>query len=97
MGSAMVSETIKAGAMKIRINTPYPIVDTYRNIGPNTHNVRAVWTGEKRKPRKGEWYLSGAIIEAYLAPARLDWECPIAKLVTVQTRTVTTITGDYKP
>lgn len=27
------------------------------------------WTGERRIPKRGEWYLSGAIIEAYQAPA----------------------------
>jgi len=28
--------------------------------------VRAVATGEFRSPRKGEWFLSGSYIEAYL-------------------------------
>ena len=27
----------------------------------------AVWTGEFRPPKKGEWYLSGAIAEAHQA------------------------------
>ena len=31
-------------------------------------NIRAIATGEYRIPKKGEWYLSGAIIEAYFAP-----------------------------
>jgi hypothetical protein len=31
--------------------------------------TRAVATGEFRPPLKGEWYLSGAIVEAYMAPA----------------------------
>lgn len=44
-------------------------------------DIRAVWTGEKRKPRKGEWYLSGAIIEAYKSPNDLSTEFHIAKLV----------------
>lgn len=31
--------------------------------------IGAVYTGEYRAPRGGEWYLSGAYIEAYKAPA----------------------------
>jgi hypothetical protein len=31
-----------------------------------------VRTGEKRPPRKGEWYLSGAIPNAYRAPNDLS-------------------------
>lgn len=55
--------------------------------------IRAVWTGEKRPPRKGEWYLSGAIIEAYRAPNDLPtMPFAIAKLVEVVVETKTTIT-----
>lgn len=43
--------------------------------------VRAMATGEKRPPRKGEWYLSGAIVEAYRASNDLTSEFHIAKLV----------------
>ena len=43
--------------------------------------IRAMATGEKRSPRKGEWYLSGAIIEAYRAPTDLSSEFYIARLV----------------
>ena len=50
--------------------------------------IMAVWTGEKRFPKKGEWYLSGAIIEAYLAPNDLTIEFRIAKLVRVVRREV---------
>jgi hypothetical protein len=28
----------------------------------------------KRKPKKGEWYLSGAIVDVYLAPTDLTTE-----------------------
>ena len=38
-------------------------------------------TGEFRKPKKGEWYLSGAIVEVYQAPNNLTIEFYIAKLV----------------
>jgi len=49
-------------------------------IGGCSH-PRAVYTGEKRKPLKGEWYLSGAIIKAYKAPNDLNSEYYIAELV----------------
>jgi hypothetical protein len=38
-------------------------------------------TGEFRPPRKGEWYLSGAIIEAYQAKADMSDPYVIVKLV----------------
>lgn len=53
-------------------------------------NVHAQYTGEKRCPKKGEWYLSGSIVEAYLAPNDLSTEFHIAKLVKTETKTVTT-------
>jgi hypothetical protein len=51
--------------------------------------VMAKPTGEFRCPKKGEWYLSGAVIEAYKAPNDLSSEYHIAKLVHV--KQVTTI------
>jgi len=50
--------------------------------------VRAQWTGEKRCPKKGEWFLSGAIVEAYLAKNDLSTPYHIAKLVRVRTQTI---------
>lgn len=44
--------------------------------------IRAVATGEKRAPRKGEWFLSGATPEAYHATNDLSTPYPIAKLIT---------------
>lgn len=44
-------------------------------------NVWAQWTGEVRPPRKGEWYLSGAIVTAYRAHGSLSTSYHIAKLV----------------
>lgn len=55
--------------------------------------IMAVWTGEKRPPRAGEWYLSGAKIEAYRAWSDLETEYHIARLVKVETKTVTRIVG----
>ncbi len=53
--------------------------------------VRAQWTGEKRCPKRGEWFLSGSIIEAYRAPNDLSTPYHIAKLVRVKITTTTTI------
>ena len=45
--------------------------------------VRAVATGEKRPPRKGEWFLSGSFIEAYRAENDLTPSYDIARLAIV--------------
>lgn len=42
---------------------------------------RFIKTGEFRCPRKGEWFLSGSIAEAYLAPNDLTTEYHIVKEV----------------
>ena len=39
------------------------------------------WTGEKRPPRKGEYFLSGAIVEAYQAYSDLNTPYHIARPV----------------
>jgi len=59
--------------------------------GVGVAGVMAVRTGEKRSPRKGEWYLSGAVVEAYRAPNDLATEFHIAKLVKTRTETKTVI------
>ena len=46
-------------------------------------HVKAVWTGEKRAPKAGEWYLSGSDIEAYRAPNDLGMTFHIAKIVRI--------------
>ena len=48
----------------------------------HTH-IRAVPTGEFRKPLKGEWYLSGAIAEAYQASEDGRYAFQIAQLIVV--------------
>jgi len=53
-------------------------------------NIKARWTGEKRCPKAGEWYLSGARIAAYRAPNDLSTEYHIAELVLTETITITT-------
>ena len=59
-----------------------PTPDDLSALGlPDKVGVRAMATGEKRVPRKGEWYLSGAIIEAYRATNDLSCDFYIARLV----------------
>lgn len=48
---------------------------------------RARWTGEKRPPAKGEYYLSGAMIRAYRSGGLKD-SYYIAELVRVQCKTL---------
>lgn len=43
--------------------------------------TRARWTGEFRPARKGEWFLSGAVVEAYAVIADVDFPRHIAELV----------------
>lgn len=56
--------------------------------GEDGHGLRGSLTGEFRIPKKGEWYLSGAIPEAYRAPTD-EMRTPyyILRLVRVETRT----------
>lgn len=54
--------------------------------------LRAILTGEERAPNQNEWYLSGAIPEAYRAPYSLTQVFHICKLVLVQVTTVREVT-----
>jgi len=60
-------------------------------LGLHPKGVMAVYTGEKRTPRKGEWYLSGSIVEAYRAPNDLGTVFHIARLVKVEEVTIVRI------
>ena len=62
-------------------------------ISHQDNSIRAIFSGEKRKPKKGEWFLSGAEIEAYQAKCDLDTVYHIAKIVRVETK----IVEDIKP
>jgi hypothetical protein len=60
----------------LRRSRLYPIEGSF------AHNGKAArWTGEKRPPRKGELYLSGAVIAAYVAPNDLSTAYHIAEAV----------------
>lgn len=59
----------------------YPIAEQ-PNAGPKLcRNYCIVWTGEKRCPKKGEWFLSGSYIEGYRAFADMTTPYHIGKLV----------------
>lgn len=65
----------------------YPLADRFPNISNKEQSyLKAIYTGEKRKPKKGEWYLSGAIIQAWQAFSDLNMVFCIAKIVKVETK-----------
>lgn len=59
------------------MSSSYRIADSLRYNEKFTH---AVMTGEFRPPRKGEWYISGAIPAAYRARNDLSTPYHIAIL-----------------
>lgn len=79
-------------------NKFYPIVDFLPDVPlMEQRHYRAVYTGQHRCPKKGEYYLSGATIEAYRAPNDISAPYQIAAIVKVEVRTVITIVGEYPP
>ena len=60
-----------------------------KSRGMYSCDVMAVKTGEFREPKSGEWYLSGAIPEAYKTRNQLSTKYHIMKIVRVETKTVT--------
>lgn len=78
------------GINYVKQGQTYPVAhsdvpaEVIREAGELSH-IRAVWDREpKRPPREGEYYLSGAIVEAYRAPPGLTQFFHIAKLVEVE-------------
>jgi hypothetical protein len=63
----------------------------------DTRDLRYKATGEFRPPKKGEFYLSGAIITAYRAPNDLGTAHWIAVPGKIQTVTTVTWTPDALP
>jgi len=61
--------------------TRYPIADSLRH---NERATSAVRTGEFRDVQEGEWYLSGAIPEAYRAHGHLQGPFHILRLLPAQ-------------
>ena len=78
------------GRQALRQHTIYPIADSDKvkaTMVAKSGDVRAVWTGDKRPPKRGEWYLSGSLIEAYVAPNDLTQPHYIARLVKAEVTT----------
>lgn len=71
----------------MKTETLFPLVDhptkaelTALGVTKRRH-VKAQYSGEFRQPQGGEWYLSGAIVEAYRASKPLHGDFHIARLV----------------
>ena len=47
-------------------------------------DIKAIQANEHRKPQAGEWYLSGAIPEAYRAPNDLSTVYHIARIIKIE-------------
>ncbi len=75
-----MTKTWKLGNSQLEPNALYPLAF------PQSLGTMAIWTGDTREPRKDEWFLSGAVIEAYQAINDMTTVYPIAKLVAVETR-----------
>ena len=81
------------GVKRSEVSGPLPSFEGMagRIAGRQDLNVCAIYSGHRRPPRKGEWYLSGARVAAYRAPNDLSSEYHIATLVVVE-KTVTETT-----
>lgn len=64
---------------KLKRGGRYPLAE--HKFKAENKGAYATPTGEFRPPKKGEWYLSGAIIEAWCASNDLQWEYWIARIV----------------
>lgn len=63
----------------------FPLRDWHPSLDWKSKNVlRAQPTGEFREPRTGEWFISGAIPEAYRASTTLCTKYHIARIVEVE-------------
>lgn len=65
----------------------YPLADYHPAKFIDHKNIMARWNGEKRAPKKGEWYLSGSTIAAYQAKNDMTVPYHIAELCEVKTTT----------
>lgn len=65
-----------------------------RDVYPGEGRRWFVWSGEYRAPRKGEWFLSGAVVEAYKAHDDLRHPFYIAREVEVRRELMPVIVRD---
>lgn len=76
----------------------FPIGDgamRYKLLGRG-RRLMVQYTGEKRRPKKGEWFLSGAVVDGYEAYNDLSQIYHIGELVIVETKEIKTITPYQK-
>lgn len=59
----------------------------------NPNEIAAIDSGNFRPPRKGEWYLSSAVVGAYRTPSDLSVPCCIARLVRIEKAETVKIVG----
>lgn len=83
-----LANAYKAHALRDAITDP----DSYAR---KDLNVVAIYTGVKRPPKRGEYYLSGAIPEAHRAPNDLSTPHAIARLVVVRHVQLTQIDSEF--
>jgi len=57
-------------------------------VRDGTEYIAAQWTGSKRRPLTGEWYISGAVPHAYRALADLTTEYYIARIVKFRVKVI---------
>lgn len=76
---------------------PLSLEEADRFQGFPRQNIKAVKTGEFRPVKEGEWFLSGAIPEAYKATADMWYKQHILVLVKTKTEMVTTIIPEGIP
>jgi hypothetical protein len=86
----MTPQTETAGEEPLRRGVFYRAADYDPKVMELTRRwgYMVRWTGEHRPPRKGEWYLSGAIIEGYKAKNDLSDAFHIGQLCRVKRRVV---------
>ena len=72
----------------------YRVAEHVPSLGTRQQDLRAVKTGEKRPPKAGEWFISGAIPEAHRATNDLRDPYLIAKLVVVEEVVSTRVVRD---
>ena len=85
----MSGDAVRPGAFSRHVVTPgaiYPIAGGEPLPAGRTYaDTAALATDERRPPRAGEWFLSGAVVEAYRARHNMATRCTIAVLVGART------------
>jgi len=67
-----------------RVGWPDGAMARYYRRDDAVYRLIAIRTGEKRPPRRGEWYLSGAIPQGYRAPNDLSTRYAILELAIIR-------------